>query len=96
MIQYFYRFHSIKSYYKIEAVILWPVQYILVTYCKEMCFQGEQTQQETGWRREWVPGEILVGWERPHHVCMLRGPTHGERGEEPPGAGVGESLEPYP
>lgn len=84
VIQYFYRFYSIKTYYKTEAVIPCAVQYILVTCCKEMCFQGEQTQWETSWRRAWVPGEILVGWERPHHVCLLRGPTHGRGGEEPP------------
>ena len=32
VIQYFYRLSSIKSYYKIIAIIPYAVQYILVAY----------------------------------------------------------------
>ena len=75
------------------------MQYILVTYCKEMCFQGEQTQRETNWRRAWVPRDILVRWEsRMNSICMLHVEgTHPWQGwGRTPGVGVGESLESHP
>lgn len=56
VIQYFYRFYSIKTYYKTEAVIPCAVSISLLPVVK-VCFPGEQTQWETSWRRRGFLGK---------------------------------------
>ena len=43
VIQYFYRLYSIKSYYKMIAIIPDVVQYILVAYHKGFVFKGSRS-----------------------------------------------------